>query len=178
MCWPLTHAYLSIVQPKWEFLLPPLVPGGTLTPLLTPTQKTHSAGSVPRGWLPGINTAHINTTHKGRTIYDNKTYWLLWTVFISNPSSAKIKLTINWPFLILQVKWMNAISPDSLRTSGLATVTAAVKSLPLYSVSNCQVTNWDCWVYIATRIKENKNKLFVILSYSTLSIKCQRIQKE
>lgn len=38
-------------------------------------------------------------------------------------------------------------SPDSLRISGLATVTAAVKSLPLYSVSNCHVTNCDCCVY-------------------------------
>lgn len=36
--------------------------------------------------------------------------------------------------------------------SGLATVTAAVKSLPLYSVSNCQVTNWDCWLWNTAQI--------------------------
>lgn len=41
----------------------------------------------------------------------------------------------------------HAIIPDSLRMSGLAKVIAAVKSLPLYSVSNCHVTNCACWVY-------------------------------
>lgn len=50
------------------------------------------------------------------------------------------------------------VSPDSLRMSGLATVTAAVKSFPLYSVSNCHVTNWDCWVW--NTINSSNMKLF------------------
>lgn len=38
-------------------------------------------------------------------------------------------------------------APDSLKMSGLAIVTAAVKSPPLYSASNCHVTNCDCTVW-------------------------------
>lgn len=71
------------------------------------------------------------------------------------------------------------ISPDSLRISGLATVTAAVKSLPLYSVSNCQVTNWDCWVYSTISIRqEYRSCCHKTLSILTLSMECQKIQKE
>lgn len=70
----LRNDYLSIVLPKWEFLLPLLGPGGKPTPLLTPTQKTHSAGSVPQGWLPSTNAANtqmINTNNTKNTMNNN-----------------------------------------------------------------------------------------------------------
>lgn len=61
-------------------------------------------------------------------------------------------------------------SPDSRRTSGLATVTAAVKSLPLYSVSNCHVTNCDCcvWEHIgnATLFFWTKTETAVVWTHS------------
>lgn len=53
-----TNTDLSTVQPTWGCLLLLLGPDDKPALLPTPTQKTHSAGSVPRGWLPGIKAAN------------------------------------------------------------------------------------------------------------------------
>lgn len=139
-----TTSHLSTVQPRWEFLPLLSVLDGTPALLPTPGQMTHSAGSVQPGWLHPYDK--LQKTWWKNVKYVNCENCLVW----NNMDAFTFSLYVTY-FSKYAKKhvfiWDCHFSPDSLRMSGLATVTAAVKSLPLYSVSNCHVTNWDCWVW-------------------------------